>query len=113
MYSAVHLDFESRSAADLKKTGVHKYCADLSTNAWGFRYKFDGDDAIYEWRHGYPDPVALLHHIANGGVFKAHNLGFERTMWNVVMRRQFPHWPELKLDQCDCTMARAASISHP
>lgn len=111
--NAVHLDFETRSACDLKKAGVHRYMEDPTTFPWGFRYKFDNDPTIWEWRPEYPDPVALLRHIEAGGVFKAHNLAFERTMWNVVMRRHYPHWPELRIEQCDCTMARAAAISHP
>jgi DNA polymerase len=44
---------------------------------------------------------------------KAHNAAFERVMWNVVIRRMYPDAPLLLAEQMDCTMARAAAISHP
>ena len=30
----LHRDYETRSAADLKVTGVHKYAEDPSTDVW-------------------------------------------------------------------------------
>lgn len=107
-----HLDFETRSATDLKKSGVYRYCEDTTTGVWGFAWRI-GDGRVYQWRQGYPDPTELLQHVANGGVVVAHNAGFERTVWNVVMARTHPHWPKLFIKQQDCTQARAAAVSHP
>lgn len=110
---AVHLDFETRSTTDLKKSGVYRYAQDPHTYPWGFKYRI-GYGPVREWRPGWADPVDLLAHIANGGKVVAHNAGFERTIWNWVIRARIcPHWPWLYIEQQDCTMARAASIAHP
>lgn len=108
-----HLDFETRSPTDLRKSGVYRYAEDPDTGVWGFSWRL-GDMPPQQWRPGYPDPQLLLDHVASGGVVKAHNAGFERRIWNHVIRvRYASHWPELKIEQQDCTMARAAAIAHP
>lgn len=110
--NGVHLDFESGSPTDLKKTGVYVYAEDPRTRVWGFRYSW-GDGKVYEWRPGYEDPHVLLEWIATGKLFVAHNAGFERTMWNTVLRKAHPHWPEVIIDQQDCTLARASAVTLP
>lgn len=113
MHPSVHLDFETRSTTNLVKSGVHRYCEDNNTQPWLFSYSFDPRYPVRRWREGDPDPVELLQHIASGGLVKAHNALFERTFWNMVMRRKHPHWPPLQIEQMDCTLARAAAIAHP
>lgn len=112
MYGEAHLDFETRSTTDLRKSGVYRYAEDPRTGVWLFRYRLDNGE-IKGWRPGFPDPVDLLEHIARGGLVKAHNAGFERIIWNYVLRRTLPHWPMLQIEQMDCTQARAAAVSHP
>lgn len=112
LYDAAHLDFETRSTTNLKKSGVHRYVEDPNTGVWGFSYRLD-DGLTYQWRPGFPDPVDLLDHIARGGRVVAHGAQFERNVWNKVLRRLVPHWPEIKIEQQDCTMARAATVAFP
>lgn len=113
MLDKAHLDFETKSTTDLLKSGVHRYVEDPNTDAWGFSWRL-GTGLVYQWRPGSPDPIALLEHIARGGVVVAHNAAFERWLWNgVIRRRHCPHWPILRIEQQDCTMARAAAIAHP
>ena len=113
MYHEAHIDFETASPLDIKKSGVHKQANDGRMRVWGFSYGF-GDGLVYQWRPGYPDPVALLDVIRNGGKIKAHNAAFERIVWNWVIRVQYcPHWPELRVEQQDCTLARALAIGLP
>lgn len=109
---AAHIDFETRSDVDLKKAGLYRYVESPHTWVWGFSWRI-GDAVVRQWRPGYADPVELLEHIRNGGKVVAHNAGFERLIWNRIVRKRYPHWPELKLGQQDCTMARAAAIAHP
>lgn len=115
----VHIDFETRSATDLKVSGVYRYAEDPTTEPWGFAYWFTYEDgkpagAVDEWRPGYADPVALLDHIRDGGKVMVHNAAFERTIWNwVLVGRMCPHWPEMTIEQQDCTMARAAAVALP
>lgn len=111
---SVHIDFETRSATDLKKSGVYRYAEDPTTWPWGFSYWFEHDPNVYQWRPGYEDPQLLLWHIANGGRVVIHNAAFERTIWNnVLVPRICPHWPRMTIKQQDCTMSRAAAIAYP
>jgi len=67
------------------------------------------------FRPGYhPDPAPLLEHVAAGGLVVAHGAMFERTIWNENLRRTIlRHWPPLRIEQQDCTMARACVLSLP
>jgi len=109
---AAHIDFETRSPTDLRKSGVYVYAEDPQTDIWGFSWRI-GFGPVNRWRPGYPDPIELLNHIAAGGIVVAHGAAFERRIWNYILRRHVPHWPLLTPQQQDCTMARAAAISHP
>ena len=111
---SAHIDFETRSATDLTKSGVYRYAEDPTTWPWGFRWRIGNTGPMEEWRPGYPDPVRLLEHVAAGRRVGCHNAAFERTMWNwVIVARVCPHWPSMTIAQQDCTMSRAAAIAHP
>lgn len=111
---AAHIDFETRSTTDLTKAGIHVYCMDPNTWPWGMSWRIGKTGLVRQWRPGYADPVELLDHVSMGGTVTAHNNSFDRHVWNMVVRRRIaPHWPELHVWQCDCTMARAATIAHP
>jgi DNA polymerase len=73
---AVHLDFESRSTADLRKVGVYRYAETPTTGLWLLRYKFTGGNEVQRWNRGDPLPVDLIDHVASGGIVKAHNATF-------------------------------------
>ncbi len=111
---AIHLDFETRSPTDLKRTGVYRYVEDPHTAIWLFAYRFR-HGPILQWRPGQSAPDRLLEHIAAGGWVKAHNAAFERIVWNVVLRRTpgCERWPRLTIQQMDCSMARALAIHLP
>lgn len=114
MMLIAHHDFETGSACDLRKAGVHKYAEHPSTRVWCMSWWFEGTQQMQRWWPGADDPYALLHHIAQGGIVGVHNAVFERTIWNKLIRvRYCPHWPELRIEQQDCTMARAASVGLP
>lgn len=111
---SAHIDFETRSATDLVKSGVYRYCEDPTTWPWGFRYRIGDTGPIKEWRPGWPDPLDLLEHVARGGTVACHNAAFERTMWNwIVLQRICPRWPVMRIEQQDCTMSRAAALALP
>jgi DNA polymerase len=110
----VHLDFEGASAADLRKVGLYKYAEHHSTRVWLFRYSF-GNGLYFGWKPGDARPVGLLNHIAEGGTVVAHNAAFERRIWR-LLRERYPEcadWPELKIKQMSCTMARACAMALP
>lgn len=107
-----HLDFETASTTDLRTAGLYRYAEDPNTRVWGFSWQI-GSGPILQWRPGYIDPTPLLDHVAQGGRVVAHNAAFERTIWNKIIRRLKPHWPEMTIAQQICTMARAQAVALP
>jgi hypothetical protein len=124
----VHEDFETRSKANLKKTGVRRYCQDPSTEVTILRYRFGEEGPVEEWRPGWAPPHRLLAHIAAGGRVCGHNIIFELYVTNIVLPRMMQNiwnhgnligprlpfeWPKIKIEQCDCTMIRAFQLAFP
>lgn len=111
---AAHVDFETGSALDLERCGVYRYAEHESTRIWCMSWRIGARGIINRWWPGAPDPALLLLHMACGGIISAHNAAFERTIWNVLLRgRLCPHWPEMRIDRQNCTMARAAVLAIP
>lgn len=112
----LHLDFETFSEVDLKAVGVWRYAEHPSTEVlvccWAV-----GDGPVHTWHKGMTmQPLMpLVKAIRAGAVIGAHNADFERTIWNVVMRRMFssPTFPTLRHEQLDCTASRAAMCGLP
>jgi DNA polymerase len=105
-------DFETRSAADLRKVGMYRYAEHPSTDVWVLSWHVGAERG--RWHPGDSDPTPLLAHVAAGGRFVAHNAPFERVIWNTVVRQKHcPHWPPLQIEQMDCTMSRALAIHLP
>jgi len=107
-----HHDFETRSTVDLKRAGLYRYFEHPSTEIICMSWRV-GDGTIYGWTPRSPDPTALLEHVAAGGLVRAHNAAFERAAWAKLRATTHPHWPELRIEQQDCTMARAAAMALP
>ena len=104
------LDFETRSAANLKKTGVHKYAEDATTSILCVGYAFNDERPQVDAPHVLPDYV--LDFVKDGGALVAHNAPFELAIWNAVGVKRHG-WPRLRAEQCDCTMARAYAMALP
>lgn len=105
-------DTETRSAIDLKR-GVHKYVEHPSTGVWCMRWRIGAGPRI-GWRPGYPAPEAFLAHIRAGRRVKAHNMQFDRNVWNeIIVKRLHPDWPTISIEQCECSMAQAAAMALP
>jgi DNA polymerase len=108
----LHIDFETRSAVDLRKTGVHVYAEDETTDTWCAAYAF-GDGPVELWA---PDdlfcPPEITEHIASGGLIYAHNAAFERTIWKHILTPRYG-WSEVPVEQWRCTMAAAYAMALP
>jgi len=109
---AAHLDFETYSTCDLRAAGAHAYAEDPSTGVWCMAWCV-GDAPVMTWKPGEPDPEDLLAFIRDGGKIVIHNAQFDRQIWNKVVRRDRPHWPEIQIGQTICTMARAQAMALP
>lgn len=107
---AIHLDFETRSRADLKAVGLWNYVRDPSTEILCVGFAFgDGEVSVLD-----PDdvPDELLERVELGEEVVAHNAQFELAVWNEVGRYRHG-WPKLSIKQLNCTMARAYRMSLP
>lgn len=107
----VSVDFETRSAVDLRKTGVYIYADDPSTDVWCMAYAFD-DEEPKVWTPGDPIDVRLEDYIVEGGKLRAWNSSFERVIWNKIMVPRY-NWPRTGASQWFCTMAQASAMGLP
>lgn len=108
----VSVDFETRSAVDLRKTGVYKYAADPSTDIWCMAYKAPWSDDVLVWQPGDEVDAHLEDWIRAGGLLSAWNANFERTIWNNIMTGRY-QWPDTRINQWRCTMAQASAMGLP
>lgn len=100
-------DFETSSHTDLVVNGLARYIEDPSTRAYCLAFRPPGATVTDLWESGQPLPGALKLHIANGGLFAAHNAQFDVEVWNRVLSREVPDVPMIRDEQVICTAARA------
>ena len=95
------VDFETRSACDLKAAGVYNYAQDPSTDVLCMSWAFDDDD-VQTWVPNselpFPKRVAEW-----DGLIYAHNAAFERLIFWYVLQINF----DLTQFVCTATQARA------
>jgi DNA polymerase len=112
----VTIDFETRSEADLKKVGAWAYSEDLTTEVicvcWGV-----GNEPIRTWipaAFGGSDdmPADLRKLVEDGAIIEAHNVAFERSVWQNVLTKRFG-WVLPNDDQWRDTMAACAYYALP
>ena len=96
------IDFESKSACDLKKHGVYNYAQDRSTEVLCMSYAFDDD--VQTWTPDQPFPDAVRNY---KGEIRAHNATFERLIFWYVLGINF------KLEQFYCTATQARANCLP
>ena len=94
------LDFETRSACDLKVAGVYNYAQHGSTEVLCMSYAFDDED-VQTWLPGQPFPDITGHRIM------AHNAAFERLILWYVLQLDIP------LESFYCTAAQARANCAP
>lgn len=108
-----HIDFETRSAIDLVKSGVYRYAESPSTEVICMSWRL-GDGPVQRWRPGEEFPVELAEH---KGLFVAHNASFERTIWNAKVaigdERGNCYPTPMRPEAQDCTLSRAVVLALP
>jgi DNA polymerase len=97
------VDFETRSACDLKTAGVYNYAQDASTEVLCMSYAF-GEDEVQTWLPSQPFPETVRNHT---GMIYAHNAAFERLIFWYVLQINF------KLEQFYCTASQARANCAP
>ena len=108
----ISFDFETRSYADLKKVGAWAYSEDPTSDAicacWGIDH-----EPIQEWWFEDEEmPDDLRHAIKIGYPVEAHNVAFERSVWQNIMVKKYG-WILPGDEQWRDTMAVAAYYALP
>jgi len=109
----LYIDFETRSACDLKVAGVYNYAQHGSTEVLCMSYAFDDDD-VKTWlpfvhdEHSHVKKMPFPQEVADHkGLIYAHNAAFERLIFWYVLQIDF------KLEQFVCTAAQARANCAP
>jgi DNA polymerase len=97
------VDFETRSACDLKVAGVYNYAQHGTTEVLCMSYAFDDED-VQTWLPDKPFPTRVADH---KGLIYAHNAAFERLIFWYVLQINFG------LEQFYCTAAQARANCAP
>lgn len=113
----IHIDFETRSEVDLRKTGHHAYAADDSTDVICVAHGTTVDDVVYHDVCGverYRCPIDIRMAAADPAtLFWAHNAAFERAIWAFVLHPRYG-WPAPPPpERWRCTMAMAYAQALP
>ena len=106
------LDFETRSALDLKKAGTYAYFDHPTTDVWCLAYAFDDEEPLI-WKPGDSIPERLKDFIERSDKpFAAWNSAFERLAWRTIMVRRYG-FPPIDDSRWRCTMTEALSMNLP
>jgi DNA polymerase len=106
------IDFETRSAIELKDQGLDIYANDPTTEVLCIAYGVYPDKIRLVDNAILDKNFPLLDHVRNGGKIQAWNAMFEYAIWNCVCVPKYG-WPKLALTQCIDTMAIAAANNIP
>ena len=119
LINRVNIDFETYSAADLKKTAAHRYAQDLSTEVLCMSYAFGNDEPkrfigtnLELGILGTKPPEDLFDAIKSGALVYAFNTTFEYCIWRYVCIERMG-WPAVPFDQWRDTQAIAATFAMP
>lgn len=109
----LHLDYETRSTADLKKVGAHAYAEHPSTEILCAAYAVDDSPVGTWWPGKYPDPLRdpLAVHMRAADTITAHNAAFERLITNGCGQRY--GLPKIAVEKMRCTMVMAYALGLP
>jgi DNA polymerase len=119
MAKKLTIDFETRSEADIKKSGAAAYAMHDSTEAICLALKFEGEEPVIwyspKFRDGISIPTILdgevKRMVDEADIIEAHNAQFEYFIWKYVMCRYgFEMFDARKLR---CSAAKAASCGLP
>jgi DNA polymerase len=105
-------DTETRSAADLKEVGAHKYAVNPTTDVICVGFCVD-DGPIQIWTPGDPVPVEFVE-AANSSDWRvvAFNSGFDRAILEHVLAPRYG-WPQIPVERFACLQASSSALALP
>lgn len=111
----IHIDYETRSLADLKKVGAFRYAADPSTEILCAALARD-DEKPLMWvnpKFGVSErgvDELLAEWLCGEQLIYAHNAQFEQSITEALGNSYFDHVPERRRWRCTAAMARKAAL---
>lgn len=109
----VHLDFETRSLVDIKKTGAYKYAEHPSTSILCLVYRIGGGERTLWTPDMDGDPEDLIAAAQDPEFeFMAHNAFFERWIWHFLCVKRML-WPAIARNRWRCSAAKASAFALP
>lgn len=123
MPTTIHLDYETYSAANLKKFGAYRYAADPSTEILLMAVAVEDEDPMLWLPEMYESKILVadknilsrlkeLLPLEDTTVF-AHNATFEIAITEYLWEKTFPGVPKPRLEQWMCTQAMARRAALP
>lgn len=109
--NTLSIDFETRSACELRDRGLHNYATDPTTGVHCMAFAFD-DEPVQICTGRGTEIGRVFDHVEAGGIVYAHNAAFELAIWNNICVPRYG-WPELKPEQVRCTMAMCYAMGLP
>lgn len=113
----LHIDFETRSCADLKKFGAARYAQDPSTEVICLALKWQGQEPVLWYSPNFRSGVqsvsdeTVKRMVTEAEAISGHNVSFEFFIWKYVMPRYgFSMFDAGKLR---CSLAKAAMYGLP
>lgn len=116
------MDFETRSAEELKPNGGYKYSLHPTTRPTCLAFKEHGIDKVYILKFDQINTPfkklprkfqeMWLRWIEEGYEFSAHNAFFETCIYKNILVKRYG-WPDIPFRQFRCTAAKAASCALP
>lgn len=120
MIHTLSIDLETRSGADLKKTGVYKYTEDPDFDILLFGCSADGGPVhVFDLARGEPIPEEILQAVISENTIKwAFNASFERICLSAWLKKHHPDRlpPDslyLSPTSWRCSMTWAATLGLP
>ena len=114
------IDFETRSAVDLKAAGLGVYANDPTSEILCLATKIDDDETMI-WVNpllGYLGDLPLItmdeiyYYLDKVDIIEAHNAAFEEAMWAGVGVKKYG-WKPLPKEKVRCSMAKASYHALP
>jgi len=104
----LHIDIETYSSIDIKKSGAYKYCESVDFEILTIAYAFDHDPIeIVDLMQSGEWPTDLLSAFRNPEIEKhAHNANFERNAFRVM-------GIDIPIEQWHCSAVKAAYCGLP
>ena len=104
----LHIDIETYSSEDLRKSGMYKYCDSPDFEILMVAYSFgNGPVHIIDLACGEEIPDSVIRAMKNPEIIKvAHNAAFERNCFEV-------YGIHTEIDQWECTLVQAAYCGFP